>query len=82
MWARYIHNYWVLVFVHRPIFQKLRVHNVSETGSVSVLRGVGDTHSVGSLRDSHSIVQFLRLTLSKGPKRASVFPLTRGRKRI
>jgi hypothetical protein len=30
-------NYWVLDFVHRPVFYKLE-NNVSETGSVSVLR--------------------------------------------
>jgi hypothetical protein len=40
-----------LDFVHRPEFFITRKHNVTETGSVSILRrGKIDTYSVGSLR--------------------------------
>jgi hypothetical protein len=40
-------------FVHLPVFQTTRQHNVSETGSVSVFRfEEGDTYSVGCLSKS------------------------------
>jgi hypothetical protein len=35
---RYLELLAIFDFVHRPVFQKIREHNVSETGSVSVLR--------------------------------------------
>jgi hypothetical protein len=44
----------ILGLVHRPIFKKkkkIRKHNVSETGSVSVLK-VRRRHSAGSVRKS------------------------------
>jgi hypothetical protein len=45
-------NYWVFgLRSSSGIRKELKEHNVSETGSVSVLRlGVGDTYSVGYIR--------------------------------
>jgi hypothetical protein len=54
-----------LGFVHLPGILNTRKHNVSETGSISVLRsGEGDTYSVGS--SDWGVV------LSKGPNRGCV----------
>jgi hypothetical protein len=50
-----IQNYWVFGLCLSFGILETRKHNVSETGSVSVLRwcmgGGEDTYSVGSLRD-------------------------------
>jgi hypothetical protein len=44
-------NYWVSGLCPSSGILNTRKHNVSKTGSISVLRkGEGDTYSVGSLR--------------------------------
>jgi hypothetical protein len=43
-------NYWIFELYPSSVILKTRQHNLSETGSVSVLRWVGNTHSVRPLR--------------------------------
>jgi hypothetical protein len=54
-----LQNYWVFLLCPTSGILEIRKHSVSETGSVSFLR---------------SLVQWLRLALSKGPNWVGVFP--------
>jgi hypothetical protein len=47
-----IQNYWVFGLRPSSSILKTKEHNVSETGSVSILRWEGDTYSAGSLKKS------------------------------
>jgi hypothetical protein len=67
-------NYWVFGLCPVSHILKTREHNISETGSVSILMWGGHTYSVGSLKAW--VVQWLRSAPSKRPNRVGVSPLT------
>jgi hypothetical protein len=78
-------NCWVIGLFPSSRILENRKHDVSETGSVSVLRWRGENTrtQLGPLERADLNVQWFRLGLSKGPNWVGVFsPLTWGRNHI